>query len=107
MSEIKFSTFDSLIVIAFCSRNSRVSLKCLIKLLILRLAITKPFFLFGIKLPLVIPDLELHPNRSIFNMLAGDSCSKLALTVPAAGLRCPFENPIWTVWVNVLMTDLP
>ena len=40
-------------------------------------------------------------------MLAGDSCSKLALTVPAAGLWCPFENPIWTVWVNVLMTDLP
>ena len=43
MSEIKFSTFDSLIVIAFCSRNSGISLKCLIELLILRLAITKTF----------------------------------------------------------------
>ena len=107
MSEIKLSTFDSFIAIAFCSRNGRISLKCLIKLLILSLAITKPFFVFGITLPLVIPDLELHPNRGIFNMLASDSCSKLALTVPAADLWCPFENPIWIVLVNVLMIDLP
>ena len=65
MSEIKLSTFDSLIAIAFCSRNSRTSLKCLINLLTLRLAITKPFFLFGITLPLVILDSQLHPNKGI------------------------------------------
>ena len=43
--------------------------------------ITKPLFPFGITFPLFISDYELHPNVGIFNVLAGDSCTRVALAI--------------------------